>query len=116
MGTLSRKLFKKTRSVNSRDQSRVKAALTKEIYDKVCNDYRPRLMWEMLIILLGFLRCERKFGEKRLREFLRDFNTFADTMRQNNVTLDEISGMLKEECKFDPAKEYVAFVKETQGV
>ncbi|MBR3722483.1 MAG: hypothetical protein IKN12_06915 [Selenomonadaceae bacterium] len=116
MGALSKKLLRKTRSAKSQSQAMIKATLTKEIYDKVCNEYRPRLTWEMLIILLGFLRCERKFGEKRLREFLRGFNTFADTMRQNDVTLDEITGMLKEECKFDPEKEYVAFIKETQGV
>jgi hypothetical protein len=88
-----------TRAVADREAMRLE--VMEHCKREVEREIKPRIMGDMMLLILAFLRIKRGFGEKRLRQFLLDFNTFGDDAEREGLTSDIVGELLADECNID---------------
>ena len=99
----------------SSQEERIKAQVTASVARRMQEEYAPQVAGDLIMSLLMFLRCKRGFGKKRLRDFLHDFNEFADDAMKNGLTAGIVKEILLEECGFDVDKEFAECEAESNG-
>lgn len=96
-------------------EARIKAQVTANVTRRIQEEYGPQVAGDLIMSLLMFLRCKRGYGKKRLRDFLHDFNEFADDAMENGLTAGIVKEILLEECGFDVDKEFAECEAESNG-
>lgn len=77
-----------------------------DVEKKLRNEYVPHIRGEMLLYVIGFLRCEMGYGKKRIIDFIHAFNEFADCMQRDSVSIPELVALLSDECGIDVPHEF----------
>lgn len=88
-----------TRAVADREAMRLE--IMEHCKREVEKEIKPRIMGDMMILFLAYLRIKKGYGKKRLHEFLLDFNEFGDDAEREGLTSDIVQDMLQEECGLD---------------
>jgi len=103
MGNLSRKLFKKTKSVTQ--EKAVKIGI--EVYKKKRDEEGSILYAELLACLLACLHNDFGFGRQRLAKALYQVNDLMIGLKNyDGNPVEEARRILKDECKFNIVEEY----------
>lgn len=103
MGILTKKLFKKTKSVTQ--EKAVKIGV--EVYKKKRDEEGSKLYAELLACLLVCLHNDFGFGRKRLAKALYQVNDLMVGLKNyNGDPVTEARRILKDECNFNIVEEY----------
>lgn len=84
----------------------LKPQIAREALEKIKRDWIPEVQGEIILYVLAFMRCERGYGAKRIKEFIHEFNAFADAMRRDGVHSPDIVKLLRDECGVDIVHEF----------
>lgn len=103
MGNLSKKLFRKARSVTPEKARKI----ADEELGKIKEDFGVQIYSEMLTCLCMYAHNDLKFGKKRLQDLLYGVNEFMTAI--NDYPGNAMADMRKtliDECKFDVIVEF----------
>ena len=80
------------------DREALRAEVTENCKRELEQEIKPRIMGDMMILFLAYLRIRKGYGKDRLRKFMLDFNEFGDDAERNGLTSEIVQDMLKDEC------------------
>lgn len=81
--------------VQRREARAMAPQISEKVFERVREEWTPRVQAMMLVMFVSFLRDKRGYGKKRLRDFVVEFNDYADDLVRYGVGTDDIVEDLK---------------------
>lgn len=83
------------------DREALRAEITANCYRELEKEIKPRIMGDMMLLVMAFLRVKKGHTGQWLHQFLLDFNEFADDMEREGTNADDVKDLLMDECGLD---------------
>ena len=88
-----------TRAVADREAMRLEAL--EHCRKAVEKEIKPRIMGDMMLYILAYMRIKKNHTGKWIHDFMLDFNEFADDLSREETAVDDIKALLWDECGLD---------------